>query len=75
MTLQQQLGATEEVKGSARLDRVDSNLTGGWTGNVDSRSRTNSMITGGTTKAIETLNLDPKHLNKDDFDDVIEFNS
>lgn len=37
----------------------------------DTRSRTNSMITGGTTKAIENLNLESgQQMTKEQFDDV-----
>jgi hypothetical protein len=34
------------------------------------RSRTNSMLTSGTSKVIETLNLDPREIDKDYFDEV-----
>lgn len=37
----------------------------------EGRSRTNSMITGGTTKAIENLNLDGPTMSKEDYEKVI----
>lgn len=57
------MGANPDDLNTIETRKTPSTSFGGMMG--DSRSRTNSMITGGTTKVIENLNIDCPSIEKD----------